>query len=207
MTEKHARTDTDVHADLAFVKALVTEGGRSRVSGGALYLTGGLCYGLQCIVQWVHLAGIVNIGGLGNLIAGILPTVVFLTVMCVILWRDRKVPQNGVATRALNAAFSSAGLANLFMVAVFGYAAITEKSLLIWLLYPITVCAFQGAVWYTAYMIRRQLWLAVISAGWFVTTLTLAVLIGTPHYVLVLGLALFIIMGGGGLYMMKQART
>ena len=206
MTEKHADAGRDIQADLAFVKALVTEGGRMRISGGALYLAGGVCYGLQCIVQWVHLAGIVNIGGWGNLIAGFLPTVVFLAVMCVILWRNRNVPQNGVATRALNAAFSSTGLANLFMVGVFAYVAITEKSILIWLLYPITVCAFQGAAWYTAYMIRKQIWLAFLSVGWFATTLALGLLIRTPHYVLVLGVALFVLMGGGGWYMMRQAR-
>ncbi len=199
-------TNKGIEADLAFVKALVSEGARVRISGGVLYLAGGVCYGAQCLAQWAHLVGIVNLGGLGNLIVGILPTVIFLAVMCVVLWRDRKVPKNGVATRALNAAFSSAGLANLFMVGVFAYTAITEKSILIWLLYPITVCAFQGAVWFTAYMIRKEAWLAVISAGWFVTTLTLGLLIGTPHYVLVLGLALFVIMGGGGWYMMQQAR-
>ena len=206
MSDKSAGAGQDIQADLAFVKALVTEGSRVQISGGALYLAGGVCYGLQCLAQWAHLVGIVNLGLWGNLIAGFLPTIVFLAVMSVILWRDRKVPKNGVATRALNAAFSSAGLANLFMVGVFAYVAITEKSMLIWLLYPITVCAFQGAVWYTAYMIRKQIWLAVISAGWFVTTLTLGFLIGTPHYVLVLGLALSGIMGGGGWYMMKQAR-
>jgi len=197
----------NIEADLAFVKALVSEGARVRISGGILYLTGGVCYGLQCLVQWVHLAGIINIGALGNLIAGVLPSLVFLIVTGIILWRDRKVPKNGVATRALNAAFSSAGLANLFMVGVFAYVAITEKSILIWLLYPITVCAFQGAVWFTAYMIRKEGWLAVISIGWFVTTLVLGLLIGTPHYVLVLGLALFVIMGGGGWYMMQQAKS
>ncbi len=196
----------NIEADLAFVKALVSEGGRMQISGGALYLAGGLCYGVQCLAQWAHLVGIVNLGMWGNLIAGILPTVIFLAVMCVVLWRDRNAPKTGVATRALNAAFSSAGLANLFMVGVFGYAAITEKSILIWLLYPITVCAFQGAVWFTAYMIRKESWLAFISTGWFVTTLALGLLIGTPHYVLVLGVALFVIMGGGGWYMMRLAR-
>jgi len=198
-------TNKGIEADLAFVKALVSEGARVRISGGALYLAGGVCYGGQCLAQWADLAGIVHLGSLGNLIAGVLPTVVFLAVMCVILWRDRKVPKNGVATRALNAAFSSAGLANIFMVGIFAYVAITEKSILIWLLYPITVCAFQGAVWFTAYMIRKEAWLAVMSIGWFVTTLTLGLLIGTLHYVLVLGLALFVIMGGGGWYMMRQA--
>ncbi|MGA9658315.1 MAG: hypothetical protein WBQ60_04355 [Asticcacaulis sp.] len=196
----------DLHADLAFVKSLVSEGGRIQLSGGVLFLIGGLCYGIQCMVQWAHLVGLIQLGLWGNLTAGFLPTIVFLIAMCVVLWRDRKVPKNGVATRALNAAFSSAGLANIFMVAVFAYAAITEKSILIWLLYPMTVCAFQGAVWYTAYMIRKQLWLAIISAGWFITTLTLALLIQSPYYVLVLGMALFIIMGGGGLYMMRLAR-
>jgi hypothetical protein len=195
-----------IQADLAFVKALVNEGARIRVSGGVLYLTAGACYGIQCLVQWIHLAGIVDIGAIGNIIAGILPTVLFLSVMCIILWRDRKLSQNGVATRALNSAFTSAGLANVFMVGVFAYTAITEKSILIWLLYPITVCAFQGAVWYTAYMIRKERWIAAISFGWFVTTLVLGLLIETPHYVLVLGIALFVIMGGGGIYMIKQAR-
>jgi len=198
-------TNKGIEADLAFVKALVSEGARVRISGGALYLAGGVCYGVQCLAQWADLAGIVHLGSMGNLIVGILPTVVFLTIMSAILWRDRKVPKNGVATRALNAAFSSAGLANIFMVGIFAYVAITEKSILIWLLYPITVCAFQGAVWFTAYMIRKETWLAVISIGWFVTTLTLGLLIGTLHYVLVLGLALFVIMGGGGWYMMRQA--
>jgi hypothetical protein len=93
------------------------------------------------------------------------------------------------------------------MVGVFAYAAITEKSILIWLLYPVVICAFLGAVWYVAYMIRRKLWLVGVSAGWFVTTVALGLLIRqTQTYLLILGIALIILMGGSGWIMMALDR-
>ncbi len=78
---------------------------------------------------------------------------------------------------------------------------------MIWLFYPCMVCALQGAVWYVAYMIRRKLWLACASGGWFLTTLALGFTIrDTGTYVLILGLALLFLMGGSGWYMMHQAK-
>ncbi|WP_443748698.1 hypothetical protein [Asticcacaulis solisilvae] len=196
-----------LHDNLAFVRALVSEGGRAQGSAGATFLAAGLCYGIQCLLQWAQVMGWLPYGILG-LIVGVAPTVVFLAILCVVLWRDRKNRQEGVATRALNAAYGSAGLANLFMVAVFGYNAILEKSITVWLYYPVVVCAFQGAVWYIAYMIRRKLWLAGVSAGWFATTLALGFMIHQPQfYVLVLGLALLFVMGGSGYALMRSAQT
>jgi len=203
-------TDDDnetLHDNLAFVRALVSEGGRAQGSAGATFLAAGLCYGIQCLLQWTQVMGWLPNGPL-SLLFGIGPTVVFLVALCIILWRDRKNRQEGVATRALNAAFGSAGLANIFMVAVFGYNAILEKSITVWLYYPVVVCAFQGAVWYIAYMIRRRLWLAGVSAGWFATTLALGLMVHqTQWYVLVLGLALLFVMGGSGYALMRSART
>ncbi len=197
----------DLAGNLAFVKALVSEGGRSQVTGGATFLAAGLCYGAQCLLQWAEVMGWLPFGLLG-LVFSVAPTVIFVTVLSIVLWRGRKDGQQGVATRALNATFGSAGLANLFMVFVFGYNAITQKSLGIWLYYPCVVCAFQGAIWYVAYMIRRKAWLAFVSGGWFVTTVALGLTLrDTPTYVLVLGLALTFLMGGSGWYMMRQARA
>lgn len=197
---------TDVHANLAFMRSLVTEGPKAQMSGGAAFFTAGVCYGLQCLVQAGGVLGWYPLGPLGNLLAAILPTVIFMIVLGVILWRERKEGQKGVATRALNAAFGSAGLANLFMVFVFGYNAIAEKNITIWFYYPAVVCAFQGAVWYIAYMIRRKLWLAFVSAGWFLTTVALGLLIHSPYYVLVIGFALLFLMGGSGYTMMYLAK-
>jgi hypothetical protein len=195
-------------ADLAFMKALVTEGPQMQASSGQLYMTAGLAYGVQCLFQWAELVGIVKYPGWLGLSVAILPTIVFLAVMTRVMWLNRKTKQHGVATRALNAVFSSTGLANLFMVVVFGYNAITQKSITIWLYYPIVVCAFQGAAWYAAYMIRKKLWMAVMSAGWFATTLAVGFCVYTPgNYVLVLAIALVVLMGGGGYVMVRQAQT
>jgi hypothetical protein len=113
-----------------------------------------------------------------------------------------------VAARALNATYTSAGVANLFIVAIFGYNAMLEKSMTLWLLYPAVICVFQGAVWYVAWVIRRKLWLAVISAGWLLTSVTLGALIhNAPDYLLVLSVALIVLMGGGGWYMQRTAQT
>ncbi len=198
--------EDSLHDNLAFVRSLVEEGHRARMSGGRAFFAAGLCYGVQCLIQWAEIMGWLPWGLLG-LIVSIAPTVVFLAILGAMFWNDRKASQHGVATRALNAAFSSAGLANLFMIVVFGFNAAQQKSMTIWLLYPVVVCAFQGAVWFIAYMIRKKLWLALVSAGWFATTLVLGFLIQYGQwYVLVLGLALIFIMGGSGYAMMVQAK-
>ena len=204
--DRDEKGGTRMGADLAFVKGLVGEGARGRMSGGAVFLAAGLCYGLQCLLLWPETMGWFHWGAFG-MVLGIAPSVIFAAVLGYVLWTNRKDGQTGVATRAINAAFGSAGLANMFIVAVFAYLAFyVEKNMLIWLLYPAVVCAFQGAVWYIAYMIRRQLWLALVSGGWFITTLALGLLIRTPHYVLVLGLALTFLMGGSGYAMMRLAK-
>ncbi len=205
MTHPKDDLDTDLSANLAFARALVSEGGKAQMSGGVAFLTAGLCYGIQCLVQWAEVMGWLPWGPLG-LIVSIAPTVVFLAVLGATLWRDRKDSQHGVATRAINAAFGSAGLANMFMVFVFGYNATREHTLTIWLLYPAVVCAFQGAVWYIAYMIRKRLWLALVSAGWFATTVALGLLINSPYYVLVLAIALLVLMAGSGYTLMRLAK-
>lgn len=197
--------DQDIGANLAFIRSLVSEGGQVQRSAGIAFLAGGLSFGTQCILQWAEIIGWLPYGLLG-LVIGVGPTIVFTVIVSWLAWKDRKSGQKGVATRSLNAAFSSAGLANLVMVAVFAYVAITEKSILLWMLYPIVICALQGAVWYIAYMIRRKAWLAFVSAGWFVTTLILGLLIKTSHYVLVLGIALFVLMGGAGYTLMRLAK-
>ncbi len=205
MSEHDSDPARTIQGDLAFMKALVSEGGRAQASAGAAFLAGGLCYGIQCLGQFAEVMGWLPWGPLG-LVLSIGPTVIFLSVLGTILWRARKDAQHGVATRALNAAFSSAGLANMFMVAVFGYNATVEKSFTIWLLYPVVVCAFQGAVWSIAFAIRRKAWLGIVSAGWFAVTLALGLTIHTVvWYLLVLAVALLVLMSGSGYVMMREA--
>lgn len=197
----------DVHKDLAFLRALVSEGPKAQGAAGIVFLTAGLAYGVDCLAYWAQ-------GAFGwpqtPLMAWTLilfPIVVSVPVIIYVTWQSRKAGQQGVATRALNAAYGSAGLANLAIAIVFGYVANSQKSMLIWLLYPVVICAFLGAVWYVAYMIRRKLWLVGVSAGWFVTTVALGLLIRqTQAYLLVLGIALIVLMGGSGWAMVSLDR-
>ncbi|MFT4091923.1 MAG: hypothetical protein QM645_14435 [Asticcacaulis sp.] len=192
--------------DLAYVRALVGEGGRSQMSGGIVMMAGGLLYGVQCFIHWISFAGLHNFGATTQLINGILPSVLFLIVVAIVVWRDRKEKHSGVATRALNAAFGGAGLANLIMNLVFGYVAFKYQMWLIWMLYPAVLCALLGAALYVAYMIRRQIWLAVVSGGWFVTSLLLAWRIETPEYMLILSGAMLGLLALPGYFMHRQAR-
>jgi hypothetical protein len=202
----------NVHKDLAFLRALVSEGPKAQGAAGLVFLTAGLAYGIDCLAYWAQGAFGWPQGALINWTLILFPIVVSVPVIAYVTWQNRKARPQGVATRALNAAYGSAGLANLAIAIAFGYVASQQKSMLIWLLYPVVICAFLGAVWYVAYMIRRKLWLIGISAGWFVTTVALGLLIRhTQAYLLVHGIALIVLMGGSGGIMMsldrRQKRT
>jgi len=197
----------DVHKDLAFLRSLVSEGPKAQGAAGIVFLTAGLAYGADCLAYWAQMEFGWPQTALMAWTLILFPIVVTVPVIIYVTWQSRKNGQHGVATRALNAAYGSAGLANLAIAIVFGYVANTQKSMLIWLLYPVVICAFMGAVWYVAYMIRRKLWLACVSAGWFIATVALGLLVRqTQTYLLILGIALIVLMGGSGWIMMSLDR-
>ena len=191
--------------DLAFVRALVSEGGRAQSSLGAGLLAGGACYGAQCLLQWAILASGWKAPDLLNLAIGVLPTAIFLALLGRLIWQDRKQGPNGIATRALNAAFGGAGLAAMITAAIFGYLAVREHSITIWLFHPMMVCVVQGTVWYIAFAIRRRRWIGLVSAGWFATALLLALVIDHHSFVLVMGLALLLLIALPGSVLMRNA--
>lgn len=198
----------EAQKDLAFLKGLVNEGPKTQRSAGELFLVGGIAYGLQCLLNAVPILLKLELPSPFYLINGILPTVVFVGWIIWLAWRNRHDKMQGVATRAINAAFTSAGLANLSMCIAIGWVSITEKNFLIWLLYPAVVAALQGACWYVAYMIRKKLWLAGVSAGWFATSVALGFLIrDTGSYLLVFAAAMFVLMAAPGYVMMQQSKA
>jgi len=189
----------DAYKDLAFLKALVSEGPKAQGAAGIVFLTAGVAYGVDCLAYWAQMAFGLPSSPVFDLALIFVPIAIVVPVIVYVTWKSRKDGQQGVATRALNAAYSSAGLANVIIATAFGVVASTQHSILIWLLYPVVICAFLGAVWYVAYMIRRKLWLAGVSAGWFIATVALGLLIRQPqNYMLVLGIALIVLMGGVG---------
>jgi hypothetical protein len=207
MTPEKGNDTEEVHKDLAFLRTLVSEGPKAQGAGGLVFFTAGLAYGIDCLAYWAQMALELPQSPAVGLALIVFPMAIVLPVIGYVTWQNRKEAQQGVATRALNAAYGSAGLANLTIALVFGFIAGSQKNMLIWLLYPVVICAFLGAVWYTAYMIRRRIWLIAVSIGWFATTVALGLMIRqTQNYLLILGIALIVLMGGAGWTMMSLDR-
>ena len=192
--------------DLAFLRALVNDAPRTQSAGGWLFLAGGVLFGLQCLFFWAQMVFRIQLPAWGWMVPTVLPTVLFLIALVLVVRQGRKSPQTGVATRAMNAAWSSTGLVTMTVIVVFAFNAWREQSLLIWLLYPIIVCAVQGGVWYVAYMIRKRAWLAGVSAGWLVSAMALGFMTRNMDlYGLTIGIALLLFMALPGWIMVRQA--
>ena len=170
---------------------------------GAVYAAAGVLYGLQCVLVWIDLAGVFSLGKLGMLAAGVMPTVLFVIFMIWVIVRDGKnLNQKGVAARAMGAAFGGAGLANLVLALIFGVTAFKRNDFGLWLFFPVTVCALQGAVWYAIAIIRRRWWMGGVAAGWF--AIATGLFARTPaDFNLFLGFGCFAFMAAPGYALMR----
>jgi len=196
--------------DLAFMRALVKDDGSHNRNFGFIYLVAGALYGLQCILNWALLVTTAEVSPLIWMIVGWGPTLLFLIMITHNSWKMRANPYgSGTTKRAVGAAFTGAGIANLVLALIFGWVAYQKRDWSIWLLFPVVVCALQGAVWFATGILRRQVWHGVTAMGWFASAVSLGVLIdNVPAYVLVLGLALFAFMALPGLIILRlSAKT
>ncbi|MFT5775731.1 hypothetical protein [Hyphomonas sp.] len=114
------------------------------------------------------------------MLIGIVPTALFMAVIFYQGWRKRiRSAGAGTTSRAVKAAFTEAGIATIVMALVFGWVAYQRQDWSIWFLYPVVVCALQGAT----------------AIGWFAAAACLGLLIDqTQTYLLALGVALIICM-------------
>lgn len=182
--------------DLAYMRSLVSGGAAMQSTIGEAFTWAGALYGGQCLLHWLQTLHLLPESGLAALVIAFGPTAVFCVILGIIIWKDRKKPAHGVASRALGAVFQGAGLANLVMAIVFAYGAGKAESFGLWLYHPIVVCMIQGVAWYVAWAILRRAWLGLVALGWFVTTLALgvALYIDIGVFLLVLGVALIVCM-------------
>lgn len=194
------------HADLAFLKGLTETGGRPQAMFGLLYALSGVLYGAHAFIGWLQAVGVVTMGDAGNLWLTVGVNVAFFLILGWGLWAGRKEASYGVVTRAINAAFAAAGLANLSMVIVFACAAFQLKDLNVWLLYVPVVFALQGAAWFIAALLRRRGWQFVVALGWYIAAALLGVLWRTDAWILTTALSLFLLMGVPGVVMMRLSR-
>lgn len=193
--------------DLAYMRSVVGGAERMQSTIGEAFFWAGSLYGVQCCLHAMQVMGLAPEQGVPALLIAWAPTVIFCAVLAVIIWRDRKAPEGGPASRALSAVFQGAGLANLVMAFVFAYGAQKFETPGLWLYHPVVVCMFQGVAWYAAWVILRRVWLGAVAAGWFATTVGLGVVIGDAgRYLLILSVALIGLMAIPGWAIWRGAK-
>lgn len=193
--------------DLAYMRTVVEQGGRPRMAGALIYMAAGLIYGAETLVHWGQSIGLVRFSDQATLAFVAACSLLFVLVMVVLLARDKtKGVGSGTGSRALNAAFGGAGLANIALMAIFGVNAWRQNDMLIWMLYPCVVFALQGAAWYVAFMLRRKVWMLTVSLGCLVTAVVMGLVLGSSTFVLVTALACFAWLAAPGAIMARDAR-
>lgn len=193
--------------DLAFMRALVEDAGKSQQVVGAVFVLGGLAYGVQALAQGVDALGWVRYPPLLSLLVAWSGTLALMAGMPAIIWRNRGAPKGGTAARAFNAAFTALGCTNLVVIFIVGVLAARLKSFAVWELYPAIVFALQGAGWLFAYFLARRAWRLAVALGWFGAAAALGWWIASPAYIAICGVGLIVLMAGPGFVLMRQAPT
>ena len=201
-----AKTQT-AQDDLAYMRTVVEQGGRPRMAGALIYMAAGLIYGAETLVHWGQSINLIRLSDQATLAVVAGCSALFVLVMVLLIARDKaKGVGAGSGSRALNAAFGGAGLANVALMAIFGVNAWRQQDLLVWMLYPCVVFALQGAAWYVAFMLRRKVWMLTVSLGCLSTAIVMGLVIGTPTFNLVAALACFAWLAVPGAIMARDAR-
>jgi hypothetical protein len=206
MSVETDRTDS-VRSDLAFMRALVSDGGLLPAGFGEAYLAGGLIYGFQVLAQSLATGSLALAPG-WSAVLGIGPSVVFMAVLGAIFWRYRNARGAGGATaRAVGATFGSVGVANFALICVIGSVALRRHSLEIWLIYPCVVFVLQGAAWLVAAGMRRRVWQGLVGLGWFAAAIAMAQSLESMHwFALIAGASLIGLMAVPGAVIMHLSR-
>ncbi len=197
-------------ADLAFMRSIVEGGGRPSLTLAICYLAGGLLYGLQCLFHVGQIVGLIRWPDLANLGFVVAVTLAFLAVLVWAIRKDRRDEAAGrrgpLASRALNAGLSGAGMANAAIIIVFGVGAARDQDFGVWLYYPAMIFALQSAAWYMAWNLKKKGWMLAASLGGWLTAVALGLLVREPHlYLAVCTVALFALFAGPGWIMYRDA--
>lgn len=198
-------------ADLAFLRSIVEGGSRPSITMALVYMAGGLLYGLQCLFHIGQMFGLVNWPPVANLSFILAINVAVCGSIVWAVWRDKKEGRANLgplATRTMNAGFSSAGMVNLAMVIIFGVGAWKDSDFAIWLYYPAVVFGLQAAAWSVAWMLKKKLWMLLTSAGGWLTSVALGLLVRQPDaYLYVCTAALFLLFALPGWIMLREAKA
>lgn len=196
-------------ADIAWLRTLAQEGASAPMRGGSILMAAGLIYGLASVLHWTVATGLVDQPPRAFSFLWLGATIVFLSVLTLIIMRSRG--SGGVTTatdRATRAAWSAVGWG---IFTLFGSIAVVafrlgEQSLVLLSLTPSIIMVFYGLGWAVSAAMTRSRPLGGLAVASFVAAPILAMLTDRPIQYLAYAACVFLLAALPGFLLMRAAK-
>lgn len=199
----------NVRDDIAFMRALASEGQRTPLLGGAILLGAGLIFGIASIAHWAFITGLLGTSSEWVMLGIWVTAGVAFTILLTLVNRriGRKPGARSPTNKAAGAAWSSVGISIFFIFLSFAAVSFQEKSAAVLATFPSVIFALYGAGWAVASAMTGKKWLFWLALGsWFAAPI-LGWLAMNPIQYLVYAGALFLLMSLPGLILLRQEPT
>lgn len=190
---------------LSFLRSLALAGQDAPLNCGPYLVAGGMIFGVASLVHWGIDNGWVASPGPAYMLAWIVSAVAFGAFLVMQIRRDQGRAESA-ANRAVNSVWSAAGF-SMFVVWIGLWIVSWKQGDFAWMaVIPIYILALYGAAWSVAGMLTRRRWASNVALASFAAALLVAWMLGSPHAMLVYGLALFACGAVPGLILVRRER-
>lgn len=202
-------TNDTESTDIAWMRQLAEEGGRTPMRGASILFAAGLIYGAASLAHWAIEAGLIAQVGPAMGLVWLIATGLFLAVAIAVNVRLGR--NGGVRTgagRAVGAVWSGVGygiFALFAAISVVGYRLGGDAAVVSLALVPSIIMVFYGVGWGVTAAMQKSKPLGWLSLASLAAAPLLALLTGQPEQYLAYAAALFLLMALPGLLLMRGA--
>lgn len=205
MTEDNIQALKD---DIAFMKALASEGSRTPLLFGRVMVAAGLIFSAASVGHWLIDSGVLRVPPVFFMVNWLGAGAVFAGVMTLILRRSGSQPGfNAGVNKATGAAWSGVGFA--IFASWLGMTAIglTTGNWQVMDVFPVMIFALYGAAWFVAGALSGAGWIKLIALGSFAGAVLMGGLSGTSWLMLGYAGCLLLLAVLPGWILMRQEPT
>jgi hypothetical protein len=192
--------------DIGFLKALATEGRPATLIGGSILVAAGLIFGLASLGQWAALEGFLPRLS-GWIFSGVwgVSLIAFMIAFALIMRRLGPRKREGGGSRAVNVAWSSAGISIFTLVVCAVIVAYRTGSDAPMALLPSIILAHYGLAWSIAAVFAQRGWVWAAAVGSFVGAAVTAFFAGQAAIYLVYAAELVLLAVLPGAFLIRRA--
>lgn len=194
-----------VHDDIAYMRALATDGRRAPVLGGSILIAAGLLFGSASIAHYGIDSGILDLPPVAYTWLWGAAAVLFFITLGVLSHRVGKLPgATSLGSRAVGTAWTGVGMVTFACALSMGVLSVKFDSPLPFTLFPSLIFAAYGAGWAVSATVSGSAWQRTLAVGAWVAAPALAFLAGEPALWLAYAAGLFTFALLPGILLVRQ---